>query len=455
RHSPASSALAMAAKRTLNAANLQTLGAATLAELLIEVSAGNAVIQRRLRLALAAAAGADGAAQEVRKRLVAISRSTTYLDSSRRKALLAELEAQQQAILGPIAGSDPAQAVELQVRLLELSEGVLDRCSDSTGSVLSLFDRGVKALASLCSAAALSRESLVAHAVELMQENGYGQFEGLIPALEPLLGPAGLRQLEQALLERGGVDRYTMEQLVRGRGDLDAYLELFDPSQLSWPDTAAEVAGHLLAAGRAEQALTVLDGAASATGIMPAEEWHAMRIAVLEALGRGEAAQQHRWLVFSRTLSMPLLREYLQRLDDFADVEAEAQAFQLVEQHPLPLAALQFLVGWPSLARASRYVIEHWEQWCGDAYEIYEPAAERLSADHPLAATLLLRSMVLFALSMGRSKRYRYAAEHLRQCERLEARIDDWQGFESHTSFMGRIREAHGAKWGFWRQLER
>ena len=41
----------MAAKRTLNAKNLETLGAAALAELLIEVSAGNAVIQRRLRLA--------------------------------------------------------------------------------------------------------------------------------------------------------------------------------------------------------------------------------------------------------------------------------------------------------------------------------------------------------------------------------------------------------------------
>ena len=57
-----------------------------------------------------------------------------------------------------------------------------------------------------------------------------------------------------------------------------------------------------------------------------------------------------------------------------------------------------------------------------------------------MAASLLLRAMVVFALSMGRSKRYRYAAEHLRQCERLEARIDDLQGFESHASFMGRLR---------------
>ena len=69
----------MAAKRTLNAKNLEALGAAALAELLMEVSTGNAVIQRRLRLALAAAGGVEGAAQEVRKRL---DRKSTRLNSS-------------------------------------------------------------------------------------------------------------------------------------------------------------------------------------------------------------------------------------------------------------------------------------------------------------------------------------------------------------------------------------
>jgi hypothetical protein len=448
----------MAAKRTLNAKNLEELGAATLAELLIEVSAGNAVIQRRLRLALASAVGAEGAAQEVRKRLAAISRSTTFIDSGKRKTLLADLETQQQAISGPIATADPALAVELQVRLLELCEGVLDRCSDSTGAVIGLFQRGVDALATLAGAAGtagLNREALVEHAAELLQVNGYGQFEGLIPALAPALGEAGLLQLEEALLERGGVDRYTMVQLARSRGDLDGYLELFEPSQLSWPDTAAEVAGHLLRGGRAEQALAVLERAARATEIMEAEAWHATRIAVLDVLGRNEEAQQHRWQVFAKTLSIPVLRDYLQRLDDFADVEEEERAFAVVEQHPLPLAALQFLVVWPSLPRAARYVIEHCHDWDGDAYEIYEPAAERLSTDHPVAAILLLRSMVVFALSMGRSKRYRYAAEHLRQCERLEARIDDSQSFESHASFVGRLREAFSQKWSFWQLLER
>ncbi|MFN9624615.1 MAG: DUF6880 family protein [Cyanobacteriota bacterium] len=445
----------MAGKRALNAKNLETLGVTALAELLMEVSAGNAVIQRRLRLALAAAGGAEGAAREVRKRLAAISRSTTFIDSAKRKALLADLEAQQQAITGPIAAANPPLAVELQLRLLELSEGVMDRCSDSTGAVIGLFQRGVDGLARLVKAAGTNPEALVEHVADLFQLNGYGQFEGLIPAMAPVLGEAGLLRLEEALLDRGGVDRCMMEQLARGRGDLDGYLELFEPSQLSWPATAAEVAGHLLRGGRAEQALAVLEHAADARQIMEAEAWHATRIAVLDALGRGDEAQQHRWRMFSHTLSIPLLRAYLKRLDDFADVEAEERAFVVAEQHPSPLVALQFLVSWPSLPRAARHVIEHCHDWDGDAYEIYEPAAERLSADHPVAASLLLRAMVAFALVMGRSKRYRYAVQHLRQCEQLEARINDWQGFESHASFVGRLREAFGPRWTFWQMLER
>ena len=52
----------MAPRRALNAQNLERLGAAALAELLIEVSAGHAAMQRRLRLALAAADEAQVAA---------------------------------------------------------------------------------------------------------------------------------------------------------------------------------------------------------------------------------------------------------------------------------------------------------------------------------------------------------------------------------------------------------
>jgi hypothetical protein len=265
-----------------------------------------------------------------------------------------------------------------------------------------------------------------------------------------------LKLLDRYCRDRGATDgHFILLQIAECRGDVDAYVAQFNASQLSWPSTAAEVASHLLAAGRPEQALGVLDGAAKGAASWHAPEWDDARIAVLEALGRGEEAQQLRWQCFGKTLSIPHLREYLKRLEAFEDGEAEERAFEVADQHALPLLTLQFLVNWPALPRAARYVIANWQEWDGEAYPIYGPAAERLNRDHPVAATVLLRAMVVFALSMGRSNRYRYAAEHLRTCERLAAATEDWLGVEGHESFVGRLRESFGLKWSFWQLVER
>ena len=55
----------MASKRTLNAKNLEALGAQRLAELLVEVSTSNAAVKRRLRLELAGAQSPEEVSKEV------------------------------------------------------------------------------------------------------------------------------------------------------------------------------------------------------------------------------------------------------------------------------------------------------------------------------------------------------------------------------------------------------
>lgn len=446
----------MASRRTLNARNLEALGAAVLAELLMEVSSGNAVIQRRLRLALAAADAADGGVQEVRKRLAAIARSTTFVDSRRRKALLADLDAQQQQIRGPIAAADPGQAFQLLVRFLELSDGVLERSSDTTGALIGVFERALADLGRLATAAALPVDALVEQASELLAANGYGQFDQLIPCLAPALGEQGLNQLQRLYLQHGGVDAPgVLRQIAEALGDGEAYLAQFNPSQLALPDVAADVALHLLEAGRGQQALAILDGASAPSASWPHTHWHDARIVVLESLGRADDAQRQRWHCFSERLSAPHLRAYLQRLPDFEDLDAEDRALQLAEAHPQPHLALQFLVAWPALARAARHVLHHAAHWDGEAHTLLTPAAERLGADHPLAAILLLRPMVVATLAQNRRRRFRHAAEQLRTCERLAAGIDHWQGQESEASFEGRLREVFGRSWSFWQLLER
>ncbi len=445
----------MASKRTLNARNLEALGAAALAELLLEVSSGQAVIQRRLRLALAAAEGAVGAAQEVRKRLAAIDRSRTWVGSARRPALLSDLEAQLQAITGPIAAADPRGACELLLRFLEIAGGVLARCSDGTGVVLGVFERAAGQLGPLALDAQLAPGTLAEHAAELLLEDSHGAFDALVPALKEALGDGGLRRLEQCCRDGGARDgSRLLLQIAEARGDGEGYLAQFSAADLRRRPIAADVARVLLANGRAAQALEILDGATAEGPGRLDGAWLDSRLAVLEALDRPAEAQEMRWRWFCRSLSIPHLRDHLRRLDAFEDGEAEERALGLAEQHPSRLLALEFLVAWGALGRAARLVLAHATEWDGEAYAIHSAAAERLSADHPLAATLLLRAMVWGALETGRSQRYRYAAEHLRSCDLLADRLDDWQGHPDHAAFVARLQERFGGRWGFWKLVE-
>ena len=70
----------VAKKTTLNAKNLEALGVERLAELLIEISTGDAAAKRRLRMELAGAGSPGELAKEIPKRLTSIARSQSFID---------------------------------------------------------------------------------------------------------------------------------------------------------------------------------------------------------------------------------------------------------------------------------------------------------------------------------------------------------------------------------------
>ncbi len=86
----------------------------------------------------------------------------------------------------------------------------------------------------------------------------------------------------------------------------------------------------------------------------------------------------------------------------------------------------------------------------GNHYWLLTPAADLLDQRYPLAATLMLRAMVDFALDKARSKRYGHAARHLQSCEYLSKRIDDWAGHPDHAAYLANLKLRHGRKAAFW-----
>ena len=189
----------MAGRASLNAKNLEALGPARLAALLLQHTEGNAAARRALRLALAEQQGPLEMAQEVRKRLAAVERSSSWLDQKRRDALLADLDRQRQAIAGPIAAHDPDLALELLWRFLDLAKSLGDRCDCFDEGELPLFHQASADLGLVACRAKGSTAALAEQVAAALLENDIGQYDHLIEHLKEALNAEGLEQLRQIM----------------------------------------------------------------------------------------------------------------------------------------------------------------------------------------------------------------------------------------------------------------
>jgi hypothetical protein len=530
----------MAGRPSLNARSLEALGAARLAELLLQNTEGNAAARRALRLALAETRGPQEKAQEVRKRLASLYRSERWLDRRAFAPLLAELESQRQAIATAIGSQAPALAVELLWRLLELAPSLLDRVDDSDGAGLELFHRASADLGRLACRARLPAAALADQVAEAVLDNRAGQYDPLVCHLAEALTPEGLQRLRQRLEQErpalgqpeellvedepddaeeegvlvlanvidlhgghqedvvwyddadddpfgalsdddGWIGSFEPEEdddeqaadpwqrrlairlailaIADGLGEAEAYLAEYRdhaPAGLGRPRIVARMAQRLTVAGRAAEALALLEGVElterwRSDGARP---WLDAQLEALEALGRAESAQALRRDFGIERLSLPHLRAYLQRLPAFEDGEAEEEILEAVLGHRSFQAALEFLHRWPDQRRAARLILAHPDRLNGANEPMLTAVAAGLEARQPLAASLCLRAMIEEVLEKAHSSRYLRAVRQLESCRQLAASINDWGRIPPHNAYVRELLRAYGHRMGFLKKLD-
>jgi hypothetical protein len=441
-----------------------------------------------LRLELAGAQSPKEAGREVAKRLTSIARARSFVNWKNRKPLVTDLESQLRAIKEQIAPGDPVEGLALLWRFMQVATPLFERCDDSSGIVIGVFHDACALLGEIALAARTPPEALADAAIDALRDNAFGQYDGLITVLTPALGAEGLELLKQRVeilaatpvpvpprseweavgygsggatyahqteeRFRQSIVKMALKDIADAMGDVDAFIAQYDPETRKVPRIAAEIAVRLLAAGRAGDALGFIERADVGKDSWVPREWQDTRLAVLEALDRKDEAQAFRWSCFESTLESEYLRDFLKRLPDFDDIDAEDRAMDYAAARPRVTSALGFFLDWPSPERAARLLVDRHAEINGDHYEFLVPAAEAISELHPLAATLALRATIGFTLSMARSKRYRYAAQHLAECAALADRIEDYGTFEPHATYVARLRQEHGRKSGFWGLVE-
>ena len=473
-------------KKTLNKANIADLGVDRLADLLIEVSRGSADIKRRLRLELSHNLGTTELAHEVRKRLASLRKSKSFVSWRKRKALVKDLDTQLVMIVDKIVPEDPITAFDLLWQFIELAPSLYGRADDRRGDIGEVFRSAILHFADIAPCTDIDAKTLADRVWMAVSDNGYGEWDGIISILAPTLGEAGLSYLKvhiehfadtplsepevehEAILFlrelRGEADRSVerkqrfvqqcLQEIATASGDTDAYIGQYSSEDLRNKVVAAEVALLLLKDSKAKDALVLLSNVADGEGNHGQEQWDDAYISTLTVLGRHNGAQAHRWLCFENRLSVDHLRAFLKGLPDSEDVEAEDSACAYALTYPDVLQALHFCLKWSDLSTAAQLVKARADELDGDHYELLTLAADALRERHPLAATLLWRAMINFALIEGRASRYGHAACHLNDCGAVATQDDTFDAFPSHDRFVDELRVRHERKSSFWAKFD-
>jgi len=450
----------MASKTTLSAKNLERLGAKRLAELLMEVSKGNATTKRLLRLSLAEAVTPEELAPMARKRLREIARSKAWVDRDKRKALRSDLEMLRGMISGKIAARAPQDAFDLLWQFLALAPSVYERCDDSSGNIGEIFAEARADMYSLAKAVEPEPLALAEWVCTSLSDNGYGQYDGLIDILAEALGETGLEHLKSLFEMRladpslsgweRSTSRHALHDIADAMGDVDAYAAQYDSESRKVPSIAASIAERFLGAGRPKEAMAALSAVKIEEGSRLIDDWERVRVNTLDALGRSDEAQASRWAAFERRLDPDHLRAFLKCLPDFDDEEAEDRAMTYAKGFDNVHTALHFLLLWPALGHAAELIEVRWNELDGNYYELLSPAADALEPSYPLATTRVCRALIDHTLIKGKSTRYRHAARHLATCEHVAASLPSDDTIEDHRTYVEALLAAHGRKSSFW-----
>lgn len=470
--------MAKQTKARLDRKGLSDLGLEKLVEILLDEVTINKQLKSRLLSALAGMSGADGVARLIDVRLDTLEKARSRLSSAKGRELAVELQGLARNIVSELAVLDAGMAADRLLRFMEVACLIHARLREDSVRLQKVFDEaGALAVDLVARLGPEQQVQVVARLERLRKADGYRLFVAPLMDIAQRLHPEGTDAWKALLLDIAKKpltkkDDWTpntavdfLQQLALSANDIDAYItyEAYKPETRRDSLRVAEV---LYDAKRYAEALdwvrrkdkgvrliSVGGMVGAVVGGAPDRERRRLEADILDGLKRRSEAQVIRWQEFERSLSPIALRAYIAKLDDFAEFEELDKAFDLVRNSTDIYPALAFFTSWPKLDLAASHVMQHASKWQGRSYTILADAADALSADHPVAATLLYRVLLKDILDRSASAAYTHAATYLAAMYAMKDRLPAELPFVAHDSLMDEVRRKHRYKYAFWEHV--
>ena len=373
-------------------------------------------------------------------------------------------------ITAELAALDRYAAFERLVRFLVVGAFIEERARNGGAKLAKLLVEARENLADLVLELGVEEQVRAAALLEKTRaadEEGASQAALLriLCGMQPPAAEAWKQLLRAKLLPtterdaqwRNAEPLHYLQQLAVHTSDIGAFIELEMLRPVARRDSLL-IARMLHEAGRHAEALdwvrkppatmrlTQSDKAVAAPNRPP----KLLEADILDALKQRSEAQGIRWAEFTRTLQPDILRDYIGRLDDFAEFDEMDKAFALVAASPLIHEALDFLIKWPRLDLASAHVLRHLRKWDGRQSAILVSAADALAEGFPAAATMLYRVVLDDILRRGTVDDYLDAASCYGMLVDMLERLPPDFPYQSHDDYVMELKGKHPRKYTFW-----
>ena len=436
------------------------LGADVLADALLELSihadAANDLIERLI-------ATPQKNIQRFKKKLAGLKRSKRFIDWRGAPGFARELSMLLQDLRAGV--TDPLTGVGLVAAFYAADENTLGRCDDSSGTIGDIFRYDAKELFMEYALRCEAKEHIVDIILTLNQTDNYGVRDTLIDCAAACLPEKSIRAMIATLQKRADQEKeehrkchhlYLVESLARQIKDA----KLFEQTRIaSWGKlpTAAliDIARVYLESDDADTAHAWLQKI-PAGETFQAYERDQLLLEIYQKQGDSAKLTALLYQQFRSHHAMDTLQALLDVIgNDKRDAVIEEAVVQILETDRLRKSDATFLIAAGKIDTAEAHLLGRADQLDGDHYDTLLPIAESLeSANRPLGASLIYRSLLVSILKRGHTKAYPHGVRYLKKLDTLTASISDWKNLSQHDAFKEQILAAHGRKRSFWSKYE-
>ncbi len=358
----------------------------------------------------------------------------------------------------------PEKGIELIAKFYRTADAIVGNADDSDGEIGAVYKNDACNLFVRYAANCPGKEAVAQSVLDLYMADQYGVCETLIEKSSEFLTAEHLRHLVDVFWANAGKEEkdsnkrhcyYAIESFARQLKDPKLYIQARKAS-----------CGELGVAANIDISRVYLESGDPQTALewllkIPADEEFeqgerdALLLAVYEALNMKKEQIAVAWRIFRRYRSKETFETILSKigLDNKERILKEETAL-ILSLGILNLTDVNFLLEMGETTSAERLVLTNALQLDGSEYYSILPLAQIFEKQKKyLTSSILYRSLLDSILERGISKYYHHGVRYYKILDRLNIKVEHWQGFPTHIEYVEKLKILHIRKSSFWSRL--